>query len=83
MVEPTFDVDAYATQDGEVSSCSEENGNEAEEDEEAPCAGEDPKSHHHVYSSEGDEFTSSFFLGDLKIIAKEDNVVNYGKEYLR
>ena len=30
---------------------------------------------------EGDEFTSSFFLGDLKIIAKEDNVVNGAKSY--
>ena len=30
---------------------------------------------------EGDEFTSSFFVGELETIAKEDNVVNGGKTY--
>ena len=30
---------------------------------------------------EGDEFTSSLFVGDRKIIAKEDDVVNGDKAY--
>ena len=30
---------------------------------------------------EGDEFTSSFFVGDHKILAKEDGVFNGDKEY--
>ena len=30
---------------------------------------------------EGDEFTFGFFVGDRKIIAKEDDVVNGDKEY--
>ena len=31
-------------------------------------------------SCEGDEFTSSFFVGDRRIIAKEEDVVNGDKE---
>ena len=30
---------------------------------------------------EGDKFTSSFFVGDWKIIAKEDDIFNGDKEY--
>ena len=47
-----------------------------EEYEWDPCAAEDPTIQHLVVGSVGSKITSTFFVGDIKIITKEDDVFN-------
>ena len=52
-----------------------------EEYEEGPCTTEDPTVQHLVVGNVGGKITSSFFVGDLKIITKEEDSFNGDKEY--
>ena len=85
-----YTTDDHSTiQDGETSSFLKEDAPKylacspllQEEYGEDPCRTQDPTIQHLIIGSVGGKITSSFFVGDVKIIAKEDYVVNGGKEY--
>ena len=50
-----------------------------EEYEEGPCTTEDPTAQHLVVGNVGGKITSSFFVGVLKIITKEEDYFNCDK----
>ena len=49
--------------------------------EDDPYAADNPTIQHLIVGSVGGKITSNFFVGDLKIISKEDGVVHGGKAY--